>query len=96
MSRLTIHTTLLQVTIIQCLALVCADIYFSNVILFVSKVFFKFLYFLRLFGEGVLQLPSGTQTLGVNYVVETSLVPRPPPFFVLQFAFSIIHGSGRA
>jgi len=24
------------------------------------------------------------------------LVPRPPPFFVLQFAFSIIHGSGRA
>ena len=25
-----------------------------------------------------------------------SLVPRPPPFCVLQFAFSIIHGSGRA
>ena len=25
-----------------------------------------------------------------------SLVPRPPPFFVLQFAFSIIHGSRRA
>ena len=25
-----------------------------------------------------------------------SLVPRPPPFFVLRFAFSIIHGSGRA
>ena len=25
-----------------------------------------------------------------------SLVPRPPPFFVLQFSFSIIHGSGRA
>ena len=25
-----------------------------------------------------------------------SLVPRPPPFFVLWFAFSIIHGSGRA
>ena len=24
-----------------------------------------------------------------------SLVPRPPPFFVLQFLFSIIHGSGR-
>ena len=24
-----------------------------------------------------------------------SLVPRPPPFFVLRFAFSIIHGSGR-
>ena len=23
----------------------------------------------------------------------SSLVPRPPPFFVLQFAFSIIHGS---
>ena len=23
-----------------------------------------------------------------------SLVPRPPPFFVLRFAFSIIHGSG--
>ena len=22
-----------------------------------------------------------------------SLVPRPPPFFVLQFSFSIIHGS---
>ena len=26
----------------------------------------------------------------------TSLIPRPPPFFVLRFAFSIIHGSGRA
>ena len=26
----------------------------------------------------------------------SSLVPRPPPFFVLWFAFSIIHGSGRA
>ena len=25
-----------------------------------------------------------------------SLVSRPPPFLVLQFAFSIIHGSGRA
>ena len=24
-----------------------------------------------------------------------SLVPRPPPFFVLRFVFSIIHGSGR-
>ena len=23
-----------------------------------------------------------------------SLIPRPPPFFVLRFAFSIIHGSG--
>ena len=23
-----------------------------------------------------------------------SLVPRPPPFYVLRFAFSIIHGSG--
>ena len=28
---------------------------------------------------------------------KTSLVPRPPPFFfALRFAFSIIHGSGRA
>jgi len=27
---------------------------------------------------------------------EYSLVPRPPRFFVLRFAFSIIHGSGRA
>ena len=26
----------------------------------------------------------------------SSLVPRPPPFFALWFAFSIIHGSGRA
>ena len=26
----------------------------------------------------------------------TSLVPRPPPFFVLRFVFSIIHGSRRA
>jgi len=26
----------------------------------------------------------------------SSLVPRPPPCFVLRFAFSIIHGSGRA
>ena len=25
-----------------------------------------------------------------------SLVPRPTPFFVLQFAFNIIHGGGRA
>ena len=28
--------------------------------------------------------------------IEPSLVPRPPTFFVLRFAFSIIHGSGRA
>ena len=27
---------------------------------------------------------------------EASLVPRPPPFFVLRFSFGIIHGSGRA
>jgi len=26
----------------------------------------------------------------------TSLVPRPSPFFVLRFSFSIIHGSERA
>ena len=26
---------------------------------------------------------------------QVSLVPRPPPFFVLRFAFSVIHGSGR-
>ena len=25
-----------------------------------------------------------------------NLIPRPPRFFVLQFLFSIIHGSGRA
>ena len=25
-----------------------------------------------------------------------SLVPRPPPFCVLRFVFSVIHGSGRA
>ena len=28
--------------------------------------------------------------------IQSSLVPRPSPFFVLRFAFSIIHGSGRA
>ena len=28
--------------------------------------------------------------------LEWYLVPRPPLFFVIQFAFSIIHGSGRA
>ena len=32
----------------------------------------------------------------VLMVLVSSLVPRPPPFFVLRFAFSIIHGSGRA
>ena len=26
----------------------------------------------------------------------SSLVPRPPPSFVIQFAFGIINGSGRA
>ena len=36
-----------------------------------------------------LQLVS-TQLVLVN----TSFVPRPPPFFVLQFSFSIIHRSG--
>ena len=29
-----------------------------------------------------------------NVYTGTSLVPRPPPFFVLRFAFNIIHGSG--
>ena len=28
--------------------------------------------------------------------IQSSLVPSPSPFFVLRFAFSIIHGSGRA
>ena len=39
-------------------------------------------------------------SLSVDYVRIlchfTSLVPRPPPYFALQFAFSIIHGSERA
>ena len=28
---------------------------------------------------------------GITYVLCTSLIPRPPPFFVFWFAFSIIH-----
>ena len=35
-------------------------------------------------------------TLGALMCVDISLVPRPTPFFVLRFAFSIIHGGGRA
>ena len=31
-----------------------------------------------------------------SFKVCTSLIPRPPLFFVLRFAFSIIHGSERA
>ena len=34
--------------------------------------------------------------LNASTRVIISLVPRPPPFFVLRFAFIIIHGSGRA
>ena len=34
--------------------------------------------------------------LRVIFSNKGSLVPRPPPFFVLRFAFSIIHRSGRA
>ena len=38
----------------------------------------------------------GTRLPHTRIMPSTSLVPRPPPFFVLRFAFSIIHGSGRA
>ena len=59
-------------------------------------------------GRLVLQVYLGSNTLefsavyltDIHYVVvwstrSPSLVPRPPPFFVLRFAFSIIHGSGK-
>ena len=36
------------------------------------------------------------QTSSTSSKVSIILVPRPPRFCVLQFAFSIIHGSGRA
>ena len=32
----------------------------------------------------------------VELTVIPSLVPGPPLFFILRFAFSIIHGSGKA
>ena len=36
------------------------------------------------------------EKIGEYYkTTSTSLVPRPPPLFILQFIFSIIHGSGR-
>ena len=28
--------------------------------------------------------------------LQASIVPRPTPFFTLQFALTVIHGSGRA
>ena len=47
------------------------------------------------------QLESWQRQLGKTGVVKgrayivSSLILKPPPFFVLQFVFSIIHGSGR-
>ena len=40
-------------------------------------------------GQGLGMRLKNTQYSG------TSLVPRPTPFFVLRFAFNIIHGGGR-
>ena len=37
-----------------------------------------------------------TQLWFTQLWLRASLVPRPPPFFVLRFSFSTIHGSGRA
>ena len=44
------------------------------------------------------QVPSRFTLILENVCTHTciSLVPRPPPFFVLRFVFGIIHGSGRA
>ena len=39
-----------------------------------------------------LRLPKiGIHKLHLVVIVITGLVPRPPPFFVLQFAFTVIH-----
>jgi len=43
--------------------------------------------------QSPVQSPAFTTT---SLYKPVSLVPRLPPFFVLRFAFSIIHGSGRA
>ena len=40
-------------------------------------------------------LPRSLHTCMKTRII-TSLVPRPPPFFGLRFAFSVIHRSGRA
>ena len=39
--------------------------------------------------------PCGPQGGKLSQLIP-SLVPRPTPFFVLRFAFSRIHGGGRA
>ena len=45
----------------------------------------------------ILKLPDLVQLRNYKAIPPfRSLVPRPPPFFVLRFSFSIIHGSGRA
>ena len=46
--------------------------------------------------EPVGDSPGDRRRVDGSIMFIPSLVPRPPPFFVLRFAFSIIHGSGRA
>ena len=64
---------------VQCL-LVIISVVMSWLLPFIMEI-------LKLFSRGAVTLRS--------MKARSSLVPRPPPFFVLRFAFSIIYGSGR-
>ena len=44
------------------------------------------------FLKDLVQFSFFTQQLNHQAMKKSSLVPRPPPFFVLRFLFSIIHG----
>ena len=46
-------------------------------------------------GRSIQKLIRGVKLWLSQFMGFASLVPRPTPFFVLRFAFSIIHGGGR-
>ena len=71
----------------------------NSVVIF---IFIKYLTFIpilpRLYNShnGSCRVVIFSKVFDLHIYPSHSLVPRPPPFFVLQFAFSIIYRNGRA
>ena len=93
---LVMSTPFLSTPVSSTPAIVCQYFYVSH---------FKYFYFTRISCSASLttSLPGPAQNIfgrgletRLTIMTMASLVPRPPPFFVLRFAFSIIHNTSRS
>ena len=89
-------TPFLSTPVLSTPAIVCQYFYVSH---------FKYFYFTRISCSASLttSLPGPAQNIfgrgletRLTIMTMASLVLRPPPFFVLQFAYSIIHNTSRS